>query len=79
MSHWRPLAQPFSCLPSPLTASQPHYSAPRPLGEAKPEPSRHRAPSLARSVLGMGVKWGWEPGPPPWEVSPARSSAPEGC
>lgn len=55
VSHPRPPAQPFSCLPSLLAASQPPYSAPGPLGVAAAEPSRYRAPSLTRG--GTGRSW----------------------
>lgn len=66
VSHPQPPAQPFSCLPSPLAASQPPYSAPGPLGEAAAEPSRYRAPSLTRGRAGGGD------GSRPREVPSAR-------
>lgn len=78
MSHPRPPAQPFSCLPSPLAASQPPYSAPGPLGE----PSRHRAPSLTRGGPGWGGRRFPFPGGPLRSTSLAprhQRIPPEGC
>lgn len=70
MSHPRPPAQPFSCLPSPLAANQSPYSAPGPLGEPAAESSRYRAPSPRPRRAGRGAAGS----SPPRQVPSARPS-----